>query len=170
MDVLQLPLNSQVYELLTLLMDWISDQHLSKIKIQEEREDTHKFMATQTSKKSCTQERCMKVKGFGLFACVNTFLDLWGVFKWFWDYNRSACFIYALDAVIKTKSLLISQYSFQQWDIIDNLSFVKHTDTFQGKVWCSVSTWEFQHFISSHFCQLIICVVLCVILYIIPFF
>lgn len=78
-DVLQLPLNSQVYELLTLLMDWISDQHLSKIKIQEEREDTHKFMATQTSKKSCTQERCMKVKGFGLFACVNKFSDLWGV-------------------------------------------------------------------------------------------
>ncbi|XP_049690305.1 coiled-coil domain-containing protein 138 isoform X4 [Accipiter gentilis] len=59
--IAKLPLNSQVYELLTLLMDWISDQHLSKIKIQEEREDTHKFMATQTSKKSCTQERCMKL-------------------------------------------------------------------------------------------------------------
>ncbi|NXJ49280.1 CC138 protein, partial [Spizaetus tyrannus] len=59
--IAKLPLNSQVYELLTLLMDWISDQHLSKMKIQEEREDTHKFMATQTSKKSCTQERCMKV-------------------------------------------------------------------------------------------------------------
>uniref|UniRef100_A0A8B9M2H8 Coiled-coil domain containing 138 n=1 Tax=Accipiter nisus TaxID=211598 RepID=A0A8B9M2H8_9AVES len=59
--IAKLPLNSQVYELLTLLMDWISDQHLSKIKIQEEKEDTHKFMATQTSKKSCTQERCMKL-------------------------------------------------------------------------------------------------------------
>ncbi|XP_069626278.1 coiled-coil domain-containing protein 138 isoform X1 [Haliaeetus albicilla] len=59
--IAKLPLNAQVYELLTLLMDWISDQHLSKIKIQEEREDTHKFMATQTSKKSCTQERCMKL-------------------------------------------------------------------------------------------------------------
>ncbi|NXQ38021.1 CC138 protein, partial [Catharus fuscescens] len=56
-----LPLNSQVYELLTYLMDWISDQHLSKIKTQEEREDSHKFMVTQTSKNSCTQEKCMKV-------------------------------------------------------------------------------------------------------------
>ncbi|NXE91205.1 CC138 protein, partial [Menura novaehollandiae] len=57
----KLPLNSQVYELLTCLMDWISDQHLSKTKIQEEREDSHKFMVTQNSKKPCTRERCMKV-------------------------------------------------------------------------------------------------------------
>ncbi|NXS82618.1 CC138 protein, partial [Erpornis zantholeuca] len=56
-----LPLNSQVYELLTCLMDWISDQHLSKIKTQEEREDSHKPMVTQSSKKPCTQEKCMKV-------------------------------------------------------------------------------------------------------------
>ncbi|XP_042662188.1 coiled-coil domain-containing protein 138 isoform X2 [Tyto alba] len=59
--IAKLPLNSQVYELLTLLMDWISDQHLSKIKIQEEREDSHKLLVTQTSKKTCTQERCMKL-------------------------------------------------------------------------------------------------------------
>ncbi|NXF65379.1 CC138 protein, partial [Ciccaba nigrolineata] len=59
--IAKLPLNSQVYELLTFLMDWISDQHLSKIKIQEEREDSHKLLVTQTSKKTCTQERCMKV-------------------------------------------------------------------------------------------------------------
>ncbi|KFP51655.1 Coiled-coil domain-containing protein 138, partial [Cathartes aura] len=59
--IAKLPLNSQVYELLTFLMDWISDQHLSKIKIQEEREDSHKFLVTQTSKTTCTQERCMKV-------------------------------------------------------------------------------------------------------------
>ncbi|NWV70010.1 CC138 protein, partial [Malurus elegans] len=57
----KLPLNSQVYELLTCLMDWISDQYLSKIKTQEEREDTHKPMITQSSKNSCTLERCMKV-------------------------------------------------------------------------------------------------------------
>ncbi|NXI42909.1 CC138 protein, partial [Galbula dea] len=57
----KLPLNSQVYELLTFLMDWISDQHLSKVKLQEEREDSHKLVVTQTSKKACTQERCMKV-------------------------------------------------------------------------------------------------------------
>ncbi|NXO85849.1 CC138 protein, partial [Sitta europaea] len=56
-----LPLNSQVYELLTYLMDWISDQYLSKIKTQEERRDSHKPMVTQSSKNPCTQERCMKV-------------------------------------------------------------------------------------------------------------
>ncbi|NXX74369.1 CC138 protein, partial [Urocolius indicus] len=55
----KLPLSSQVYELITFLMDWISDQHLSKI--QEEREDNHKLRVTQTSKKNCTQEKCMKV-------------------------------------------------------------------------------------------------------------
>ncbi|KAM6145656.1 coiled-coil domain-containing protein 138 [Phoenicopterus ruber ruber] len=59
--IAKLPLNSQVYELLTFLMDWISDQHLSKIKVQEEREDSHKLLVTQTSKKTCTQERCMKL-------------------------------------------------------------------------------------------------------------
>ncbi|NWZ05394.1 CC138 protein, partial [Agelaius phoeniceus] len=53
-----LPLNSQVYELLTYLMDWISDQHLSKIKTKEE---SHKPRVTQSSKNSCTQEMCMKV-------------------------------------------------------------------------------------------------------------
>ncbi|XP_038010842.1 coiled-coil domain-containing protein 138 isoform X1 [Motacilla alba alba] len=56
-----LPLNSQVYELLTYLMDWISDQHLSKIKTQEEREDSHKPRVTQSSKNPCTQEKCMKL-------------------------------------------------------------------------------------------------------------
>ncbi|XP_066427703.1 coiled-coil domain-containing protein 138 [Molothrus aeneus] len=53
-----LPLNSQVYELLTYLMDWISDQHLSKIKTKEE---SHKPRVTQSSKNSCTQEKCMKL-------------------------------------------------------------------------------------------------------------
>ncbi|NWH62741.1 CC138 protein, partial [Geococcyx californianus] len=57
----KLPLNSQVYELLTFLMDWISDLHLSKIKMQEEGEDSHKVPVTATSKKLSTQERCMKV-------------------------------------------------------------------------------------------------------------
>ncbi|XP_053931111.1 coiled-coil domain-containing protein 138 isoform X2 [Cuculus canorus] len=59
--IAKLPLNSQVYELLTFLMDWISDQHLSKIKIQEEREGSRKFTVAQTTKKPCTQERCMKL-------------------------------------------------------------------------------------------------------------
>ncbi|NWW41199.1 CC138 protein, partial [Panurus biarmicus] len=56
-----LPLNPQVYELLTYLMDWISELYLSKIETQEEREGSHKPMVTQSSKKSCTQEKCMKV-------------------------------------------------------------------------------------------------------------
>ncbi|NXP27995.1 CC138 protein, partial [Scytalopus superciliaris] len=59
--IAKLPLNSQVYELLTFLMDWISDQHLSKIKIQEEREDSHKFMVAQSSNKPCIRQKCMKV-------------------------------------------------------------------------------------------------------------
>ncbi|NXK07377.1 CC138 protein, partial [Herpetotheres cachinnans] len=59
--IAKLPLNSRVYELLTFLMDWISDQHLSKVKIQEEREDSHKLLVTQTSKEICIQESCMKV-------------------------------------------------------------------------------------------------------------
>ncbi|NXU14408.1 CC138 protein, partial [Pardalotus punctatus] len=57
----KLPLNSQVYELLTCLMDWISDQHLSKMNTQEERGDSHKFIVTQSSKNPCILERCMKV-------------------------------------------------------------------------------------------------------------
>ncbi|XP_065506937.1 coiled-coil domain-containing protein 138 isoform X2 [Caloenas nicobarica] len=59
--IAKLPLNSQVYELLTFLMDWISDQHLSRTKTQEERESSHKPLVTQTSKNTCTQERCMKL-------------------------------------------------------------------------------------------------------------
>ncbi|XP_025952773.2 coiled-coil domain-containing protein 138 isoform X2 [Dromaius novaehollandiae] len=59
--IAKVPLNSQVYELLTILMDWISDQHLSKMKIQEEREDSHKLLFTQNSKKTYTQEKCMKL-------------------------------------------------------------------------------------------------------------
>ncbi|XP_009274434.1 PREDICTED: coiled-coil domain-containing protein 138 [Aptenodytes forsteri] len=59
--IAKLPMNSQVYELLTFLMDWISDKHLSKIKIQEEREGSHKLPVTQISKKNCTQESCMKL-------------------------------------------------------------------------------------------------------------
>ncbi|KAM4788761.1 coiled-coil domain-containing protein 138 isoform 1-T1 [Cyanocitta cristata] len=56
-----LPLNSQVYEFLTCLMDWITDQDLSKIKTQEEREDSHKPMVTWSSKKPYTEEKCMKL-------------------------------------------------------------------------------------------------------------
>ncbi|XP_066169822.1 coiled-coil domain-containing protein 138 isoform X2 [Sylvia atricapilla] len=56
-----LPLNSQVYELLTYLMDWISEQYLSKIETQDEKEDTHKPMVAQSSRNTCVQEKCMKL-------------------------------------------------------------------------------------------------------------
>ncbi|XP_065437047.1 coiled-coil domain-containing protein 138 isoform X4 [Chrysemys picta bellii] len=53
----QVPLNSHVYELLTVLMDWISDQFL-KAKIEEEGRDNQ----TQTySHKNYTQEKCAKL-------------------------------------------------------------------------------------------------------------
>uniref|UniRef100_A0A8C6ZAH7 Coiled-coil domain containing 138 n=1 Tax=Nothoprocta perdicaria TaxID=30464 RepID=A0A8C6ZAH7_NOTPE len=59
--IAKIPLNLQVYELLTALMDWISDQHLSKLKTQEEKEASHKLLLTQNSKKTYTQEKCMKL-------------------------------------------------------------------------------------------------------------
>jgi len=60
-DVLQLLRISKVYDPLTILMDWISDQHLSKIEIQEEREGSEK---PQCAKENYTLENCMKVKAF----------------------------------------------------------------------------------------------------------
>lgn len=69
--VLQLPPNSEVYGLLTVLMDWISDEHLSKLKRQDERKDGQK---PQSSGKTYIQEKCLKVKGLE-FALVNVFSD-----------------------------------------------------------------------------------------------
>ncbi|XP_075774138.1 coiled-coil domain-containing protein 138 isoform X5 [Pelodiscus sinensis] len=51
------PLNSHVYELLTVLMDWISDQFL-KVKKEEERGENHKLTYTH---KNDTQEKCAKL-------------------------------------------------------------------------------------------------------------
>ncbi|XP_030425198.1 coiled-coil domain-containing protein 138 isoform X5 [Gopherus evgoodei] len=50
------PLNSHVYELLTVLMDWISDQFL-KVKIEEEGRDNQTLTYTH---KNYTQEKCAK--------------------------------------------------------------------------------------------------------------
>eukprot|EP00075_Anas_platyrhynchos_P015299 XP_027304552.1 coiled-coil domain-containing protein 138-like isoform X2 [Anas platyrhynchos] len=55
---LQLLRISKVYDPLTILMDWISDQHLSKIEIQEEREGSEK---AQCAKENYTLENCMKL-------------------------------------------------------------------------------------------------------------
>ncbi|XP_053160765.1 coiled-coil domain-containing protein 138 isoform X2 [Hemicordylus capensis] len=52
-------LNSHIYDLLTILMDWISDQHLS-ILIKEEERDVHKLSGTLASNRSYTQEKCIK--------------------------------------------------------------------------------------------------------------
>ncbi|XP_050564294.1 coiled-coil domain-containing protein 138 [Cygnus atratus] len=51
-------LNSKVYDLLTILMDWISNQHLSKIEIQGEREGNDK---PQGAKENNTPENCIKL-------------------------------------------------------------------------------------------------------------
>ncbi|XP_074820498.1 coiled-coil domain-containing protein 138 isoform X2 [Natator depressus] len=55
--ICKVPLNSHVYELLSVLMDWISDQFL-KVKIEEEEGDNHKLMYTH---KNYTQEKCAKL-------------------------------------------------------------------------------------------------------------
>ncbi|XP_059577028.1 coiled-coil domain-containing protein 138 isoform X4 [Alligator mississippiensis] len=57
--IAKVPLNLHVYDLLTVVMDWISDQYLSKMKAEEEREDSHKVMCT--SQKNYTQEKCAKL-------------------------------------------------------------------------------------------------------------
>ncbi|XP_062983540.1 coiled-coil domain-containing protein 138 isoform X2 [Elgaria multicarinata webbii] len=56
----KIPLNSHVYDLLTVLMDWISDHHLSKLMLEEEREDIHKLTGTLASEKDYTQEKCIR--------------------------------------------------------------------------------------------------------------
>nr|XP_060625674.1 coiled-coil domain-containing protein 138 isoform X2 [Anolis sagrei ordinatus] len=58
LENLQVPFNSHTYDLLTVLMDWISDQHLSKLIAEEEKEDTHKLSVT--SNKHYVQEKCIK--------------------------------------------------------------------------------------------------------------
>ncbi|XP_067419636.1 coiled-coil domain-containing protein 138 [Emydura macquarii macquarii] len=59
--ICKVPLNSHVYELLTVLMDWISDQYLSTVKIEEEGGDSHKLKNTHMSHKNFTQEKCAKL-------------------------------------------------------------------------------------------------------------
>ncbi|XP_039385811.1 coiled-coil domain-containing protein 138 isoform X1 [Mauremys reevesii] len=55
--ICKVPLNSHVYELLTVLMDWISDQFL-KVKIEEEGRDNQTLTYTH---KNYTQEKCAKL-------------------------------------------------------------------------------------------------------------
>uniref|UniRef100_A0A452V3T7 RNA-directed DNA polymerase n=1 Tax=Ursus maritimus TaxID=29073 RepID=A0A452V3T7_URSMA len=60
----KVPLNAQVYELLTVFMDWISDHHLSKIKSEESGMDGEKPLLRFASQRNDIQEKCIKVLGF----------------------------------------------------------------------------------------------------------
>ncbi|XP_062066049.1 coiled-coil domain-containing protein 138 isoform X5 [Lepus europaeus] len=57
----QAPLNGQVYELLTVFMDWISDHHLSKLKHEESVTDGEKPLPKFTSQRNGIQEKCVKL-------------------------------------------------------------------------------------------------------------
>lgn len=57
----KVPLNEQVYELLTVFMDWISDHHLSKMKPEESGVDGEKLLLRSASQRSDIQEKCIKL-------------------------------------------------------------------------------------------------------------
>uniref|UniRef100_A0A2K5QQC4 Coiled-coil domain containing 138 n=1 Tax=Cebus imitator TaxID=2715852 RepID=A0A2K5QQC4_CEBIM len=57
----KVPLNGQVYELLTLFMDWIADHHLSKVKHDESGMDGKKPQLKFASQKNDIQEKCVKL-------------------------------------------------------------------------------------------------------------
>ncbi|XP_077912825.1 coiled-coil domain-containing protein 138 isoform X5 [Halichoerus grypus] len=56
----KVPLNAQVYEVLTVFMDWISDHHLSKIKSEESGMDGEKPLLKFASQRNDIQEKCIK--------------------------------------------------------------------------------------------------------------
>uniref|UniRef100_A0A8C0E6D6 Coiled-coil domain containing 138 n=1 Tax=Balaenoptera musculus TaxID=9771 RepID=A0A8C0E6D6_BALMU len=56
----KVPLNGQVYELLTVFMDWISDHHLSKLKHEESGMDGEKALPTFASQRNDIQQKCVK--------------------------------------------------------------------------------------------------------------
>ncbi|XP_004398460.1 PREDICTED: coiled-coil domain-containing protein 138 isoform X2 [Odobenus rosmarus divergens] len=57
----KVPLNAQVYELLTVFMDWISDHHLSKIKSEESGMDGEKPLLKFASQRNDIQGKCIKL-------------------------------------------------------------------------------------------------------------
>ncbi|XP_055001444.1 coiled-coil domain-containing protein 138 isoform X2 [Sorex araneus] len=57
----KVPLNAQVYELLTVFMDWISDHHLSKQKNEESELDAEKPLLKFASQRTGIQEKCIKL-------------------------------------------------------------------------------------------------------------
>nr|XP_055234317.1 coiled-coil domain-containing protein 138 isoform X10 [Gorilla gorilla gorilla] len=59
--IYKVPLNGQVYELLTVFMDWISDHHLSKVKHEESGMDGKKPQLKFASQRNDIQEKCVKL-------------------------------------------------------------------------------------------------------------
>ncbi|XP_013378209.1 PREDICTED: coiled-coil domain-containing protein 138 isoform X2 [Chinchilla lanigera] len=57
----KVPLNGQVYELLTVFMDWISEHHLSKVKHEEPDVDGEKLPLKSAAQRSDIQEKCVKL-------------------------------------------------------------------------------------------------------------
>ncbi|XP_054830882.1 coiled-coil domain-containing protein 138 isoform X2 [Eublepharis macularius] len=57
----KVPLNLHIYELLTVLMDWISDQHLSKLMHEDEKKNICGSTGILSSNRSYTQEKCIKL-------------------------------------------------------------------------------------------------------------
>ncbi|XP_016018459.2 coiled-coil domain-containing protein 138 isoform X1 [Rousettus aegyptiacus] len=57
----KVPLNAQVYELLTVFMDWISVHHLSKLKSEESGMDGEKPLPKFASQRNDIQEKCVKL-------------------------------------------------------------------------------------------------------------
>ncbi|XP_058042476.1 coiled-coil domain-containing protein 138 isoform X3 [Ahaetulla prasina] len=57
----KLPLNPHVYNLLTVLMDWISEQHLCKLIVDEDKENIPKLTGTLVSSRNCIKEKCVKL-------------------------------------------------------------------------------------------------------------
>lgn len=57
----KVPLNAQVFELLTIFMDWISDYHLSKLKSEESGMDGEKLHFKFASQRNDIQEKCIKL-------------------------------------------------------------------------------------------------------------
>ncbi|KAM9585131.1 coiled-coil domain-containing protein 138 isoform 5-T5 [Trichechus inunguis] len=57
----KVPLNAQVYELLAMFMDWISDHHLSKLKNEEFGMEAEKPLIKHASQRNDIQEKCVKL-------------------------------------------------------------------------------------------------------------
>ncbi|XP_028913404.1 coiled-coil domain-containing protein 138 isoform X2 [Ornithorhynchus anatinus] len=57
----KVPLNTQVYELLAALMDWIADHQLSRLRQEEMKGDSQKHLCMLSSHKNYIQEKCAKL-------------------------------------------------------------------------------------------------------------